>query len=153
MKNLFTGSILSASALILIAAAGPVSAHHSAAGYDIAKTLSAAATLKEFRWGAPHSAVVFVIKGVDGKPQEVSMASASPASLTRQGFKLRDFKKGDKMEITWHPSKSGAIGGALATMKLADGRTFTDEEFGPGGIGLQNAAEQAESAQVPPGAK
>jgi hypothetical protein len=45
---------------------------------------------------------------------------ASPASLTRQGL-LRDFKKGDKMEITWHPAKSGAIGGALATMKLADG--------------------------------
>jgi hypothetical protein len=153
MKTLFTGSILSASALILIAAAGPVSAHHSAAGYDITKTLTAEATLKEFRWGAPHSMVVVVIKGADGKPQEVSMASASPASLTRQGFKLRDFKRGDKLEVTWHPSKSGAIGGALAKMTLADGRTFSDEEFKPGGIGLQNAAEQADSAQVPSGAK
>jgi hypothetical protein len=38
-------------------------------------------------------------------------------------------------------------------MKLADGRTFNDVEFGPGGIGLQNAAEQVEAAQVPPGAK
>lgn len=152
MTKLFTSSILSASTLILIAAAGLVSAHHSLAGYDITKVLSAEATLKEFRWGAPHSAVVFVIKGVDGKPQEVSMASASPAALTRQGFKLRDFKKGDKMEITWHPSRSGAIGGALAKMKLADGRTFNDEEFAPGGFGLQEAAKQVEAAQAPPGA-
>jgi hypothetical protein len=153
MKKLLTGSMLSASALILIATAGPVAAHHSAAGYDLTKTLSAVATLKEFRWGAPHSMVVVVIKGADGKPQEVSMASASPASLTKQGFKLRDFKRGDKMEVTWHPSKNGAIGGALAIMTLADGRTFYDEEFRPGGLGLQNATEQAESAQVPSGAK
>jgi len=153
MKMLFKGSILSASALILSAAAGPVSAHHSASGVDMAKILSAEATLKEFRWGAPHSAVVFVIKGADGKPQEVSMASASPASLTKQGFKLRDFKRGDKMQITWHPAKSGAIGGALASMKLADGRTFNDVEFGPGGIGLQDAAQQVEAAQAPTAAK
>jgi hypothetical protein len=129
--------------------AAPVSAHHSAAGYDLTKTLSAEATLKEFRWSAPHSAVVFVIKGADGKPQEVSMASASPASLIRQGFKPRDFKPGEKMKITWHPSKNGAIGGTLKTMKLSDGRSFNDEEFGPGGFGLQDSKQQAESAQVP----
>ena len=52
----------------------------------MSKTLSAPATLKEFRWGAPHSSVVFVIKGPDGKPQELSMVSASPAAFAKQGF-------------------------------------------------------------------
>jgi hypothetical protein len=38
-------------------------------------------------------------------------------------------------------------------MKLADGRTFNDVEFGPGGIGLQDAAQQVEAAQAPPATK
>jgi len=118
------------SAILVAGLAAPLSAHHSFAGYDMSKTLSASATLKEFRWGAPHSMVVFTIKGADGKPRDVTMASASPVALARQGFKPRDFKPGDKMEITWNPSKSGAIGGQLKSMKLPDGRKFNDAESG-----------------------
>jgi len=132
--------------------AAPLSAHHSFSGYDMAKTMAADATLKEFRWGAPHSGVVFMIKGADGKPQEVSMASAAPAAFARQGFKPRDFKTGDKMKITWHPSKSGAIGGTLVTITLPDGRKFGDMEFQPGGIN-GGGDTQAQDAQFPAGAK
>ena len=118
--------------MLLLAISAPISAHHSAAGYDMSKTLSAPATIKEFRWGAPHSAAVFVIKGADGKPQELNVASATPATFVKQGFKPRDFKVGDKVEITWHPSKSGNLGGSLDSMKLPDGRTFKETEFAPG---------------------
>jgi hypothetical protein len=136
------------SVILAAGLAAPLSAHHSGAGYDMSKTLSAQATLKEFRWGAPHSAAVFIVKGEDGKPQEMTMAAATPSAFTRQGFKPRDFKVGDKMEITWHPSKSGA-GGALAGMKLADGRKFGDVEIGllSGGP----ADTQAQDAQFPQG--
>jgi hypothetical protein len=145
------------SAILGVAMAAPLSAHHSGAGYDMQKTLSAKATLKEFRWGAPHSMVVFMVKGADGKEQEVSMGSAAPASFSRQGFKPRDFKVGDKMDITWHPSKNGALGGTLATITLADGRKFGDAEFGPGGSRVGGSAapggadRQAEEAQFPAG--
>ena len=119
------------SGMLLLAIAAPTSAHHSAAGYDMNKTLTAPATIKEFRWGAPHSSAVFMIKGANGKPEEVTMASATPATFMKQGFRPRDFKVGDKVEITWHPSKSGAIGGQLDAMKLPDGRTFKETEFTP----------------------
>ena len=56
--------------MLAMAITAPVWAHHSAAGYDLSKTLSAQATLKEFRWSAPHSAAVFTIKGPDGKPNK-----------------------------------------------------------------------------------
>jgi hypothetical protein len=49
--------------MLAMAITAPVSAHHSAAGYDLSKTLSAPA--------------------------------------------------GDKMEISWHPTKSGHLGGML----------------------------------------
>ena len=157
MNKFIANSIRAALPLCLLAIAGPAAAHHSAAGYDMAKTLSADATLKEFRWGAPHSAVVFAIKGADGKAQDVTMASATPGAFARQGFKPRDFKVGDKMKITWHPSKSGAVGGTLATITLPDGRKFGDAEFGPGGSraggGPPGSADsQAENAQFPAGA-
>jgi Family of unknown function (DUF6152) len=132
--------------------AAPVSAHHSFAGYDMSKTLSEPATLKEFRWGAPHSMVVVMMKGPDGKPQKVTIASASPAAFAKQGFKPRDFKVGDKMEVTWHPSKSGATGGVLSSIKLADGRKFSDVEFGPAGTAISNPPDrQGENAQFPAG--
>jgi hypothetical protein len=103
--------------------------------------------------------VVFIIKGADGKPQEVAMASASPAALNRAGFKPRDFKVGDKMDITWNPSKSGAVGGQLKSITLPDGRKFADAEFGPGGPGGAPGGppgggpgdSQANEAQFPPG--
>jgi len=56
-----------------------VFAHHSAAGYDMKKTETAQATIKEFRWGAPHSAAVFTIKGPKGELQELNTSSAAPA--------------------------------------------------------------------------
>jgi hypothetical protein len=118
------------SAILAAGLAAPLSAHHSFAGYDMSKTISAPATLKEFRWGAPHSMVVLTIKGADGNPRDITLASASPVALARQGFKPRDFKLGDKMEVTWNPSKSGALGGQIKSMKLQDGRKFTEAESG-----------------------
>jgi hypothetical protein len=117
--------------MVAIAIAAPVWAHHSFAGYDMGRALTAQAALKEFRWSAPHSAAVFVIKGPNGKLENITVASATPATFSKQGFKPRDFQVGDKMEITWHPSKSGRIGGILASIKLPDGRVFKDVEINP----------------------
>jgi hypothetical protein len=121
--------------LVAMAIALPVSAHHSFAGYDMTKTLTAKATIKEFRWGAPHSAAIFVIKGSDGKPQEMTVVSAAPTMFVKQGFKPKDFRAGDKVDITWHPTRNGALGGILASMTLPDGRTFKENEFGQLGSG------------------
>jgi len=106
----------------------PVFAHHSAAGYDMTKTETAQATIKEFRWGAPHSTAIFVFKGPKGEPQEIVTSSAAPAMFIKQGFKPKDFKVGDKVEIAWHPIRSGALGGILSKIKFDDGREFNDQE-------------------------
>jgi hypothetical protein len=132
--------------VMVMAITTPVWAHHSAAGYDLSKTLSAQATLKEFRWSSPHSAAVFVIKGPDGKPQSMTVASSSPAMFVKQGFQPRDFQVGDKVEITWHPAKSGHLGGMLASVKFPNGRVFKDVEFAPGLI-TNDVLNQAQTAQ------
>lgn len=89
------------------------------------KTTSGA--LKEFRWGAPHSSMVVVYKD-KGKDAQMSLVSGSPLMFSKKGFAPRDFKRGDKVKVTYHPNANGAPGGALASLTLPDGRTFSDDE-------------------------
>jgi len=108
-------------------ASGVASAHHSFAAYDMNQTLAAEGTLKEFRWGAPHSSMVliYVEKGV---VKQMSLVSGSPLLFSKQGLNPRDFKRGDKVKVTYHPNISGQPGGAMATLKLPSGKVFNDTE-------------------------
>jgi Family of unknown function (DUF6152) len=108
-------------------AVGPAIAHHSFAAYNMSKIVTAEGTLKEFRWGAPHSSMVLVY-AVKGKTTQMSIVSGSPMMFSKQGFNPRDFKRGDRLKITYHPNTSGLPGGALASLRLPNGKTFSDTE-------------------------
>lgn len=108
-------------------AAGSAPAHHSFAAYDMSRTLAADGTLKEFRWGAPHSSMVLIYLD-KGKAKEMSIVSGSPLMFSKQGFAPRDFKRGEKVRVTYHPNTSGQPGGAMSSLKLSNGRTFSDSE-------------------------
>ncbi|EIZ79921.1 hypothetical protein WSK_1516 [Novosphingobium sp. Rr 2-17] len=107
--------------------AAPVLAHHSFAAYDMKTLKTASGTLKEFRWGAPHSSMVLIYKD-KGKDAQMSIVSGSPLMFSKKGFAPRDFKRGDKVKVVYHPNANGAPGGALAGLTLSDGRTFSDDE-------------------------
>ena len=117
-------------ALPIAAAIGlsaPVQAHHSFAAYDMSRVLTVAGTLKEFRWGAPHSSMV-VIYVEKGQTKQMSIVSGSPLMFSKQGLSPRDFKRGDKVTVTFHPNTSGQPGGALASLRLSSGKSFSDTE-------------------------
>ncbi len=116
---------------LVAAFAAPVWAHHSAVAYDETKTYSTHAVLKEFRWGAPHSVAVFTSQDKDGKWLDFTVETAAPIVFFKQGFNPRDLKKGDSMDVTWHPAKLGS-GGLLVSLKLADGRTFKNAGLSSG---------------------
>jgi hypothetical protein len=122
---------------------GPATAHHSFAPYDMTRTLSAPAVIKDFHWGAPHSAASFVIKDAEGNGQTLTLQGAAPGMMARAGFNPRDMRRGVKVDITWHPLRSGARGGTLVTMKFQDGRVYKDTEYAFSDEGKQ---------PVPPGA-
>ena len=105
----------------------PAIAHHSFAAYDMNQTLSAEGTLKEFRWGAPHSSMVLIYLD-RGKEKQMSIVSGSPLMFSKQGLTPRDFKRGDKVKVTFHPNISGQPGGAMASVKLSSGKSFSDTE-------------------------
>ena len=119
---------LVASALLLSGLwATAASAHHSFNTYDMSKTVAVSGTLKEFRWGAPHSSMVLVYKDKKGATAQMSLISGSPLAFSKQGFAPRDFHKGDKVTLTYHPYVNGLPGGALASLTM-NGRTFSDAE-------------------------
>ena len=116
-----------AAALSIGFAAGPAAAHHSFAAYDMNQNLTAEGTLKEFRWGAPHSSMVLIYLE-NGKEKQMSIVSGSPLMFSKQGLTPRDFKRGDKVKVTFHPNTSGQPGGALSSLKLPNGKGFSDTE-------------------------
>lgn len=114
-------------------AAAPAFAHHSFNAYDISKTESVSGSIKEFRWGAPHSSLVLVYLDKSGKQQTMSVISGSPLMFSKQGFAPRDFHRGDKVTVTYHPNTSGGSGGALASLTLPNGKTYKDSEVAAAG--------------------
>ena len=112
---------------LLLSSAVPALAHHSAAGVDTSKTLSADATLKQFTWSAPHAQIIVDYKDESGKDVELSVTTFAPGMLIRQGFSPKDFRHGDKIKLFWHPNRSGSPGGILSRIVTADGRVMTGE--------------------------
>jgi len=124
--------LLTAAAVAAVGAASPAAAHHSFAMYDMSRTESASGTIKEFRWGAPHSAVIVTILAADGKPRDLALLSGSPLAFSKQGFNPKSIKVGDKIQLSWHPNWNGSFGGVAASMKFRDGAVYTESEIAPG---------------------
>ena len=120
--------VLKTVAGLSIAVAGLATAHHSYALYDMTKTLSAKAVIKDFHWGAPHSSASFMVKDAAGLDQILTLQGAAPARMARAGFNPKDMHRGIKVEIAWHPLRNGA-GGTLMTIKFPDGRIYKDDEY------------------------
>ena len=107
---------------------GAAQAHHSFASYDMAHSVTVQATVKEFRWSAPHSSVVLMVKLPNGQMQQLNLITGPPDMFVRQGITLKSLRAGDKVEVTYHPNINGSAGGSLAALTLPDGRKFQDQE-------------------------
>jgi len=141
-----------AAALSMLLSAVPALAHHSAAGVDETQTLSADATLKQFSWSAPHAQIVVTYRDANGKDIDVSVTSFAPGILIRQGFSPKDFRRGDKIKLYWHPNRNGSAGGILSKIVAADGRVLSGEAPGIGGPPPGAGGPPPGAGGPPPGA-
>jgi len=111
-------------AMALLVAA-PAWSHHSDAGFDGSKTVSVKGTLKMFAWSAPHSQVIVVYTNEQGEEKEIGISTVSPAVLVQQGLKPKDFRRGDKVEVFYHPARDGSLSGLMVKLIGVDGKTLT----------------------------
>lgn len=103
-------------------------AHHSFAAFDRQQNVILTGTVKEFQWTNPHAWIQVLVPA--GEAQlEWSIEAGSPNMMSRQGWKSRTLKPGDKIALVMHPMLDGSPVGSLVSVTLTDGTVL-----GPGGV-------------------
>jgi len=115
-----------AAALAIFVQATAVHAHHSFAGFDMAKTETVSGTLIRFDFSAPHARVLLARINDQGATEDLQIMTGSPTQLLRKGFDPRLFHRGDKITIVYHPARNGAPGGQMMKLIMADGKELID---------------------------
>ena len=115
-------SVVSAAALASLALSGaPALAHHSFAMFDREKQVTVSGTVKDFQYTNPHSWILILVPGADGKVVEWSFESEGPSTLLRNGVKHSSLLPGEKVTATAYPMRDGRPAGALISVSKADG--------------------------------
>jgi len=112
--------------MAFLAAATPMSAHHSAAGIDRTKTVTLVGTVKEFGWRNPHSYMEIDVASETGGTVTWKVEMTSPAFLIRAGWKATTLKPGDKVTVKVFPLRDGDPGGLFQSVTLASGEVLTE---------------------------
>ena len=118
MKSLLaiTGSLL-----IVVLMSSLSYAHHSAAGVDRTKSVTVEGTVKQFKWGNPHSWLEVEVPNAKGATDIWNFEMNPPAYLVRSGWKSTSVKIGDKVKVTGRPFMTGDPGGIFVSVTLGDG--------------------------------
>jgi hypothetical protein len=117
--------ILSLSAVLALASAAlPVSAHHSAAPFDMSKSISMQGTVEKWLWANPHSWLYVRVEKADGSQEVWGFEAGSTGMLARGGWNAADMKPGDKVTVTAAPERTGTHIGLINHVQLADGRVL-----------------------------
>lgn len=95
--------------------AGPASAHHGTAGYDMAKTVTLTGAVTKVDWTNPHIIIYLDTKDDSGSMQHWSLELSAPLLMQRFGWTKDSIKAGDQVVAEAHPSKNGAPVGISGT--------------------------------------
>jgi hypothetical protein len=136
--------------IAIVAAAVLVSnsgyAHHSGAGIDRTKTVTVDGTVKQFKWGNPHSWLEVEVPNSKGGLDLWNFEMNPPAYLVQSGWKSSSVKIGDKVKVTGRPFLSGDPGGIFVSVTLANGQVLGSGRQ-PSQVGGPPAAAQPAPAQ------
>ena len=141
MKSLFITTLL----VIAVFISNLVYAHHSAAGIDRTKSVTVEGTVKQFKWGNPHSWLEVEVANSKGGSDIWNFEMNPPAYLVRSGWKSTSVKVGDKVKVTGRPFMNGDPGGIFVSLTLENGQIL-----GAGAQPSQTAPTGGGQAAQPP---
>ena len=123
-----------AAALVLLAAAVPVVAHHSfAAQYDRNKPANLTGTVTKVDWINPHARFFMDAKDASGKMVNWEIELSAPAMLLRRGWTRNSLKIGETVTVNGSLAKDGSNLANASTVTLADGKkVFAGSSGGDG---------------------
>ena len=96
--------------------------HHSFGAFDMQKVVTVAGTVREFQWTNPHIWIQLDVVNAKGRAEEWGFETASPNVLGRRGWSKQMLHPGDKVSVTYHPSRDGSHGGAVMSVTLPSGK-------------------------------
>ena len=115
-------ALAGAVALTIVGGAVPAGAHHSFAMFDMAKDVTVTGTVRVFQWTNPHSYIQLMVPDASGKQVEWSIEMGAPMYLYARGWRPGSLKAGMTIVVLVHPLRNGKPGGAVQTVKTADGK-------------------------------
>ena len=109
-----------------IAAAGAARAHHSYAMFDGSETRSVSGTIARLEWKNPHVFLWIYVpsRSASGGHELWAFENGSPSVLSGRGWSAAAFKAGERITVEYWPLRSGANGGHVERVSLADGSTL-----------------------------
>ena len=110
-----------AAAALGLGSAGAVSAHHSGAMFDSAKTVTLKGKVKQFQWTNPHCYIQVVVEDENGKAVEWSVEMGAPMYLYARGWRPSTLKPGSEISVTLNPLRNGRPGGVVLGVNDASG--------------------------------
>jgi Family of unknown function (DUF6152) len=140
----------------LLAACGPMFAHHGSVAYDNSKVVVLKqATVTKVNWANPHILVLFDVKDDKGTVRHWTVEGGGPSAVSGSGWTKDAVQPGDVITVYLYQAKNGAPVGRTGKLVLANGKALggggevtspsqvpalganrpsqCDKDFGPGG--------------------
>ena len=122
--------------MVAVSAAPALLAHHGTSiTYEMDKTITVSGTVDEFDFSYPHPSLFVDV--TDDKGQAVKWGVEflpTPAALRSLGWNRNSIKRGDKVMMGCHPSKSNKPVCALQSLSV-NGKAVALGAGAPGGAG------------------
>lgn len=127
MRN---GALVFLSAVLALAFATPLAAHHSfAAQYDREQPITLTGAVTKIEWNNPHAYFyIDVLNEKTGKVENWAWEMGAPAVIQRSGWRRNSMTIGDLVTVEGWRARNGDFHGNARTVILAN----TGEELGAG---------------------
>jgi Family of unknown function (DUF6152) len=115
---------LVAAIAMIAAAAGPLSAHHSRAMFDVARNVTYRGVVKDYEWQNPHCHIVITVESDAKNPPAAGtwdIEASSVNLMLAEGWSRTTYKPGDAITLVAHPMRDGSKGALLFYAIRSDG--------------------------------
>ena len=114
----------SAAVAAVLMAGTVLSAHHSAAPFNLTTEKTIEGTVKQWDWTNPHTWLWLNVANDKGGTDTWGIEGMSPNYLARRGWSKSTLKPGDKVTVVIRPMRDGSPGGIFVRATMSDGKVM-----------------------------